>query len=67
MVQPATMAKDKTFNLRLDDADRVRLDRVASHFACSAAVAIRMLIKMKSDEIERASEAAVVKSAPRDK
>jgi hypothetical protein len=46
------MAKDKTFNLRLDDADRVRLDRVAQHFACSAAVAIRLLIKMKSDEIE---------------
>lgn len=46
------MAKDRTFNMRLDDEDRERLDLLAKHYCAPAAVAVRMLIKEKHDGLK---------------
>ncbi len=62
-----TRRKDQTFNLRLDEADRKRLDVVAEHFAASAATAIRIVIKEKFDalEAERIARRRRPKPAPK--
>ena len=46
--------KENTFNLRLGDGDRARLDELAKHFECTAAQVIRQLIKEKSAAIREA-------------
>jgi antitoxin component of RelBE/YafQ-DinJ toxin-antitoxin module len=51
MVQAITMAKDKTFNIRLDEQDRMRLDEIAAHYAAPAATAVRILIKREHDRL----------------
>jgi hypothetical protein len=51
MVEIALMAKDKTFNLRLDDLDRKRLDRIAQELSAPAATAVRILIKKEYDQL----------------
>ncbi len=52
MQQNATVAKDKTFNLRLDEHDRARLEALCEHFGVpSAATVMRMLVKAKYDEL----------------
>ena len=46
--------KDKTFNLRMDDADRKRLEALVKHFGgASCATIIRMLVKAKYDELRK--------------
>jgi hypothetical protein len=45
------MAKDKTFNLRLDEEDRARLEVIAHHLSAPAATAVRMLVKEKYDRL----------------
>jgi hypothetical protein len=45
------MAKTLMFKLRLDDADRERLDRVAEHYSAPAATVIRILIKKEFDAL----------------
>ena len=51
MVETAAMAKDRTFNLRLDDEDRARLEVVAHHLSAPAATAVRMLVKERYDRL----------------
>jgi len=47
-MQTATpMANDQTFNLRLDEKDRRRLDQLCEHFSAPTATVVRMLIKAK--------------------
>lgn len=46
------MAKDRTFQLRLDGEDRKRLDVIAKELSAPAATAIRILIKREFDRIE---------------
>lgn len=46
------MKKDKTFNLRLDEQDRARLDRIAAHYSAPAATAVRILIKREADRLD---------------
>jgi hypothetical protein len=50
-MQTATVAKDQNFKMRLDEADRERLDALAAHYALSVAGVIRMLIKRDADAI----------------
>lgn len=50
-MQTPSMAKDKTFNLRLDEVDRTRLDAIAQHYSAPAATAVRILIKREFDRI----------------
>lgn len=45
------MAKTLMFKLRLDDADRERLDRVAEQYSAPAATVIRILIKKEFDAL----------------
>jgi hypothetical protein len=45
------MTKTLMFKLRLDDADRERLDRVAEHYSAPAATVIRILIKKEFDAL----------------
>jgi predicted DNA-binding protein len=51
------MAKTLMFKLRLDDADRERLDRVAEHYSAPAATVIRILIKKEFDAVGLAASA----------
>jgi hypothetical protein len=46
-----TMTKDLMFKLRLDEADRERLEKLAEHYSAPAATVVRMLIKEKHDEV----------------
>lgn len=47
------MPKDKTFNLRLDAADRRRLEMVAKDYAgASMATVIRVLIQREYERVE---------------
>lgn len=50
-MQNAAMAKDKTFNLRLDAEDRARLEVLARQYSAPAATVIRMLIKRDFDAV----------------
>ncbi|MBI5536866.1 MAG: hypothetical protein HY898_29360 [Deltaproteobacteria bacterium] len=52
MLRIDRMAKDKTFNLRLAEEDRVRLDALAAHFSAPAATAVRMIIKAEYDRLQ---------------
>ena len=52
MQTATTMAKDKTFNLRLDEQDRARLDMLSAHYSAPAATVVRILIKEKVDWLE---------------
>jgi hypothetical protein len=45
------MTKTLMFKLRLDDADRERLDRVAEQYSAPAATVIRILIKKEFDAL----------------
>lgn len=45
------MAKELMFKLRLDEADRGRLDALAEHYSAPAATVIRMLVKRDADAI----------------
>jgi len=45
------MTKDLMFKLRLDTADRERLEKLSEHFGAPAATVVRMLIKEKHDDI----------------
>ena len=51
MVETQLMAKDKTFNLRLDGQDRARLDEIAEYHSAPAATAVRILIKKEFDRL----------------
>lgn len=51
MYSDSAMAKDQMFKLRLDAADRARLEAVAEHLSAPAATAIRMLVKREADAI----------------
>jgi hypothetical protein len=53
------VAKEKMFKLRIDEADKARLDDLAAHYSAPAATVVRMLIKEKHEELARA------KSGPR--
>lgn len=44
--------KSLTFQIRLDEADRKRLDVIAREYCAPAATALRILIKKESDRIE---------------
>lgn len=44
--------KDLTFNLRLDESDRVRLDTLCEYYSVSRAGLVRMLIKRDADIVE---------------
>jgi predicted DNA-binding protein len=46
------MAKGLVFKLRMDEADRLRLDKLSEHYAAPAATVVRMLIKNKADWLE---------------
>ena len=48
----AVMARQKTFNFRLDEQDRARLDSIAEHYSASAATAIRILLKRETERLE---------------
>lgn len=52
-------ARAKTFNIRFSDEEWRRLDRVAEHYALTAAGVIRMLLKREVDAIARASASNV--------
>ena len=58
------MAKTLMFKLRLDDADRERLDRVAEQYSAPAATVIRILIKKEFDALGLAGAAAPRPAAP---
>lgn len=45
------MARAKTFNLRLDDQERQRLEVLAWHHAAPLATAVRMIVKQAYDEL----------------
>jgi hypothetical protein len=45
------MARDRLFNMRMSAAETARLDTLAAHFGISAAETIRMIVKLKYDEI----------------
>jgi len=62
-MQTAAMAKDKTFNLRLDEKDRERLDAVAEHYSAPAATVVRILIKEKYDALRSRMDDAQVETA----
>ncbi len=55
--------KTLQINFRVDKVDMRRLEKVAEHWACSKATAIRMLIKARFDliEIENAGKASGMK------
>lgn len=52
MQTASDMTKDMMFKLRLDTADRTRLDRVAAYYGLNAAGAIRFLLKREDDRID---------------
>lgn len=60
------MAKDKTFNLRLDEKDRARLDMLAEHYSAPGATVVRMLIKEKADAVEVSKVGYAPKAGPFD-
>jgi hypothetical protein len=45
------VAKDITFNLRLDADDRKRLDVIANEYCAPRATALRILIKKEHDRL----------------
>jgi hypothetical protein len=60
--------KDLMFKLRLDEADRARLNAVAAHYSAPAATAIRILIKQAHDQLpseERAKLTPPTSKKPR--
>lgn len=60
------MSKDLSFRLRLDAADRARLEAVATHYSATASTAVRILIKEKYDAIMAAAPPAVDREDFRD-
>src|SRR5258706_6700306 len=51
MVQTEPMAKDKTFNLRLDEDDRKRLEMLSEHYSAPLATVVRIIIKNEIDRL----------------
>lgn len=47
-------SKENTFNLRLSDSDRKRLDDLSRHYECTGAQVIRQLIKEKAAAVAEA-------------
>jgi hypothetical protein len=65
MVQTeTTMAKELVFKMRLDEADRKRLDELAEHYSAPAATVVRMLIKEKCDEVASLTAGPRLKPLP---
>jgi len=54
----------RQFNVRLNDDEAERLEKLAAHYSVSAANVIRLLIKARSDELA-AEEAAKPVTKPR--
>ena len=48
--------KDWTVRVRLDADERRMLEELAKHFALTPSSLVRMLLKMKFDEIQKESE-----------
>lgn len=48
-----SMAKDLMFKLRLDEADRKRLEILSEHFSAPAATVVRMLVKREADAVSK--------------
>jgi hypothetical protein len=46
-----SMPKDLVFKMRLDVADKERLDQLALHYSAPAATVVRMLVKRDADEV----------------
>lgn len=42
----------KSFNIRFSQAEFDRLDRIAEHYALSAAAVVRMLLKRETDMLD---------------
>lgn len=47
------MSRGRLFNLRMNDAESARLKLVAEHYGLSLADTIRMLLKVKFEEIQK--------------
>ncbi|WP_146652723.1 hypothetical protein [Labilithrix luteola] len=54
----------KTFNIRFSEEELGRLDKVAEHYALTAAGVIRMLVKREADEIDAKRAAIAAAAAP---
>ena len=52
------MAKSHTLTIRTDDADRMRLYAVASHYACTISTAVRLLVKLEFARLEAERKAS---------
>ena len=61
------VVRAKTFNIRFSEEELARLDRVAEHYALTAAGVIRMLVKREADALPAAAPPAAPSSRPRSK
>jgi hypothetical protein len=50
-MQTETVAKELVFKMRIDEADKARLDALGKQYAAPAATVVRILIKEKFDEL----------------
>ena len=50
-MQADPMPKEQAYKIRLDDADRARLDALAAHYAIPVAAVLRMLVKRDADAL----------------
>ena len=64
MLESAEMMREKTFNIRLNDEEWARLDRVATARGINAASVIRMLLKEADDRILREADLEALLAAP---
>ena len=51
-MQTENVAKGLIFKMRIDEADKARLDKLAEHYAAPGATVVRMILKEKYDQLE---------------